>query len=267
MPLYDALSAGCTGVEADIWLRNDSSGNAELLVGHTTSSLKQDRTLETLYLDPLLKILENQNSVLGIDQGGSTQSPAGLFDTHPNTTLVLLLDFKSNGTDLWPVVYQKLNALREKDWLTYWNASTNTTTNRPITVVATGNAPYDMVSMNTTYRDIFFDAPLEDLSTGKYNSTNSYYASASISKSLGKLWLNRFSSKQVDVMKDQINAAADLGLVSRYWDTPSWPVSWRDTVWSTLVKNGVGMLNVDDLIEASRWNWDWCVVAGLVLCG
>lgn len=30
---------------------------------------------------------------------------------------------------------------------------------------------------------------------------------------------------------------------------------------------GVGMLNVDDLVSATRWNWDWCVVAGLVLCG
>jgi hypothetical protein len=95
-------------VEADIWLRNDSNSNTELLVGHTIGSLKEDRTLETLYLDPLLKILENQNGILINDQNRTSRVPVGVFDTSVNTTLVLLLDFKSNGTTLWPVVYQKL---------------------------------------------------------------------------------------------------------------------------------------------------------------
>jgi hypothetical protein len=41
----------------------------------------------------------------------------------------------------------------------------------------------------------------------------------------------------------------------------------RDQIWFTLTENGVGMLNVDDLHSAARWNWNWCVVAGLSLCG
>lgn len=32
------------------------------------------------------------------------------------------------------------------------------------------------------------------------------------------------------------------------------------------VENGIGVLNVDDVVSAGRWNWNWCVVAGLVLC-
>lgn len=33
------------------------------------------------------------------------------------------------------------------------------------------------------------------------------------------------------------------------------------------MENGIGVLNVDDVVSAGRWNWNWCVVAGLVLCG
>jgi hypothetical protein len=33
------------------------------------------------------------------------------------------------------------------------------------------------------------------------------------------------------------------------------------------MRAGVGMLNVDDLVSATRWNWGWCVVAGIALCG
>lgn len=81
------------------------------------------------------------------------------------------------------------------------------------------------------------------------------------------MWFGRFSSKQLDTIRTQVGAAAEKGLKSRYWDTVAWPISWRDYTWRILVGRGVGMLNVDDLVEASRWNWNWCVVAGLVLCG
>ncbi len=47
-PLFDALDQGFTSVEADIFLVGD-----QLLVGHSRASLKPERTLEKLYLDPL----------------------------------------------------------------------------------------------------------------------------------------------------------------------------------------------------------------------
>ena len=55
-PLFSALEAGCTGVEADVWLFDE-----ELFVGHSTQSLSSQRTLRTLYIDPLLSILHAQN--------------------------------------------------------------------------------------------------------------------------------------------------------------------------------------------------------------
>jgi hypothetical protein len=54
VPLFDALSAGCTSVEADIWL---TGNDTELYVGHNRRSLSEKRTLRSLYLDPLIEIL------------------------------------------------------------------------------------------------------------------------------------------------------------------------------------------------------------------
>ena len=47
-PLLDALAHGFTSVEADVFLVD-----GKLLVAHTAAELKPDRTLESLYLDPL----------------------------------------------------------------------------------------------------------------------------------------------------------------------------------------------------------------------
>src|ERR1041384_779449 len=58
-PLFDALDRGFCGVEADIHLVN-----GELLVGHDADSLKPERTLAKLYLDPLQKrVRENHGKV------------------------------------------------------------------------------------------------------------------------------------------------------------------------------------------------------------
>ena len=257
VPLYDALLVGCTGVEADIWLPDDPS-SIELRVGHAKSSLTTDRTLSSLYVKPLTTILQNL---------GNKSQERGIFETAPNQTLTLLLDFKSNGTELWPLVDTALGPLRQGGWLRHWDASLNATVDGPLSIVATGNAPFELISSNQTYRDIFYDAPLSDLASNRYDVTNSYYASGSMSKTIGWPLLGHFGQKSIMKMKDQITKAKDKGLIPRYWSTPAWPVSARDHVWNVLVKNGVGMLNVDDLEAAARWNWDWCVVAGLSLCG
>lgn len=55
VPLFDALHAGCTSVEADIWL---VGSNKELQVGHNKASLSPSRTLESLYLRPLVRLLD-----------------------------------------------------------------------------------------------------------------------------------------------------------------------------------------------------------------
>jgi hypothetical protein len=76
-----------------------------------------------------------------------------------------------------------------------------------------------------------------------------------LSKTIGKSNLGAFTKAQIELLGTQVQAAKDRGLLARYWDTPAWPVSNRDSVWSVLEHGGVGMLNVDDLTSAGRRNW------------
>ncbi|RDW75533.1 hypothetical protein BP6252_06675 [Coleophoma cylindrospora] len=259
-PLFDALKAGCTSVEADIWLED-----SELYVSHHKSQIKPNRTLNTLYINPLLEILMNQNLPATFPATPEAR-PQGVFDKSPNTTLVLLVDFKTDGKETFPYLMKQLEPLRQAGWLSYYDSTSLCLVARPITVVGTGNTPFSFIATNQT-TDIFFDAPLASLeSTDLYNTTNSYYASVSMKKAVGHIWSWGLSSEQIKTIKTQIQIAKNAGLIARYWDTPSWPVGLKLSIWRILEEEDVGVLNVDDLITATRWNWKFCTILGLQLC-
>lgn len=262
VPLFEALSLGITGVEADCHLIG-----GELYVGHTNSSLRPDRTFRSLYLDPLKTILENQNAGNDVT---SSESINGVWDVDPAQGIVLMTDLKTEGFSTLNAVQEQLESLRQRGWLTYWNGTD--VVPGPITHVATGNTPFDGILnssfSNDTFRSSFFDAPLDRLSN-QYNISNSYYASTSLKSIFGgsQTILNGgFQKSQMTTVKNQLDLAADLGLVSRYWDIPSWPVTRRMKIWRQLEGMGVGMLNADAIEEAARWNWRWCNILGLQLC-
>jgi hypothetical protein len=286
-------------VEADVWLFDQ-----ELYVGHDTYALTPNRTLNSLYINPLLDLLDKQNPVTRFHPA-RPEPPHGVFDEVPSQTLVLLIDFKTPGPELWPYVSAQLSPLREKGYLTHFNGTD--VIQGPITVVGTGNTPFDLVVANTTYRDIFFDAPLDQLAdTGppfawhppqfdgqsdqetyfdsqdsldpvlppsihrapraprlprrpstpnNYSRFNSYYASVSFRKSIGYVWRYRLSTKQLDLIRAQIRGAHARGLRARYWAVPSWPRGLRNHVWHILVREGVDVLNVDDLNGATMRDW------------
>ncbi|KAL6702852.1 Altered inheritance of mitochondria protein 6 [Coniothyrium glycines] len=279
VPLYDALHRGCTGVEADVWLVED-----DLLVGHSTRALTPDKTFRSMYVDPLRKMLDHKNEQMDVKR--SLVGKSGIFDVAPTQTLVLLVDFKNNGRDIFPVVSRHLDVLRGRGYLTYFDGVS--TVQGPITVVATGNAPFDLITANSTYRDIFFDAPLERLyeepskpsgfidadehDTAKviarggqgtvgttpsshFDSTNSYYASVNFGRSIGWLWFGRISPKQMKIIRGQIQGAHRRGLKARYWSAPKWPVSLRNKVWNMFIEEGVDYLNGDDLSGMTSLDW------------
>jgi hypothetical protein len=256
VPLYSALAAGCTSVEADVWLAEDG----ELLVSHSWKTTTQARTLKSLYLNPLVRIFNKRN----VSQASVQEREVGVFDVDSNASVVLLIDFKSDGHATWPALLAQLQPLRDRNWLTYYDGKR--IHRGPLTVVGTGNTPLELVQLRPTNRFVFFDAPLLSVSNTTYNATNSYYASANLKDAIGKLWLNRLSTEQEQTLKKQIKTVEEKGLKSRYWDTPGWPISVRDMLWFRFTELGVRVLNVDDLVSATKWNWHWCVVAGLTLC-
>ncbi|KAH7371914.1 PLC-like phosphodiesterase [Cadophora sp. MPI-SDFR-AT-0126] len=313
VPLYAAVHAGCTGVEADIWLVDD-----ELYVGHTRHALTANRTLQNMYINPLLDLIGKQNPLIENNPNGSyllslpeENRLNGVFDVVPTQTLVLLIDFKSSDPALWRELNSQLMPFRERGYLTHFNGTA--IIERPITIVGTGDAAFDLLTANDTYRDVFFDAPLEEMadlsspwpnpnraqdstrghgqqesdapdsnmldsqrtttntepaghdqsksvtSTSSnasiYSPFNSYYASTSFTKSIGHVWGSRLTQEQLQLIRGQIRGAHQQGLRVRYWGLPQWPIGLRNHIWHILIREGVDMLNVDDLRHATERDW------------
>ncbi|KAH8696663.1 hypothetical protein BGW36DRAFT_398149 [Talaromyces proteolyticus] len=282
VPLFSALNAGCISVEADVWLID-----YELYIAHSRSAVAPNRTLYSLYVDPLVELLDKQNPIPRFHPA-KDQSLHGVFDTNPSQTLVLLIDFKTDGLETLPHVVSQLSPLRDGGYLSYWNGVDFV--EGPVTVVATGNAPFDLLTANSSYRDVFFDAPLDMMEDGEpiplrkraagqeqsqgntripsvvdidtFNPSNSYYASVSFRKSIGYPWHLHITADQLRHIRAQINGAHRRGLKVRYWGTPSWPGNLRYYIWSILEREGADILNVDDLKSATGEDWrqrasDW----------
>ena len=156
VPLRSALRAGCISVEVDVW----PWGN-EILVGHSPFTVLQG-TLQSLYLDPLLKMLDTHNKPPSHNWPKvMSQGMVGLFSNDQKQSLTLLIDCKTDGDRTWPLLVEQLNPLREKGYLTHFNGSD--VVYGPITVVVSGDAPLHLLLENATYRDVFYDAPLGNL--------------------------------------------------------------------------------------------------------
>jgi hypothetical protein len=149
------------------------------------------------------------------------------------------------------------------DYLTYWNGSDKIV--RPLTIVATGKAPFDSVSgLSESHRDIFWDAPLADLpsasddfTTGpptfKYNRSNSHYASTRYQNCNAVGWRPEGSIESLpkaqneDLAATQAEQAVARGLLTRYWETPKGPPNLRDAVWRWTIGLKTGVTNMDDM--------------------
>jgi hypothetical protein len=258
VPVFSALHVGCTGVEADVWLLDH---DLELYVGHERAELTHHRTFQSLYVNPLVEILERNNPQTPF----YNDTRRGVFDADPEQTLVLLVDLKTDGETTLQQVQAQIAPLRAGNWLTY--VEDGVVHKRQITVVGTGRTPFDVLIQNSTYRDIFFDAPLNALYDDSnksdandddgafiYDTTNSFYASVDFKRAIGSVWMG-LNKKQLQLIRGQIKGAHRRGLKVRYWNTPAWPVSLRNKIWHTLVAEGVDALNADDLKAAAKTRW------------
>ena len=136
-PLFDALDRGFCGVEADIHLVN-----VQLLVGHDAESLKPERTLAALYLDPLQKrVRENHGKVY----------PKG-------PDVLLLIDIKTEAEPTYAALRPVLS--RYADMLTSFTS--NNVQTKAVTVILSGNRPIETVAKEPN-RLVAIDGRVPDL--------------------------------------------------------------------------------------------------------
>ncbi|USP73010.1 hypothetical protein yc1106_00284 [Curvularia clavata] len=249
VPFYSGLSVGAISTEADVWLINGT-----LYVGHEPAALSDQRTLESLYINPILDTLHRQNPSTRFVQPGEQN---GVFDTSSDQTLYFFIDFKTAADVTWPAVLKALEPLRSGDWLTTYDGKE--LRKNPVTVIGTGNTQLsDVVSASP--RDIFFDAPLADLKDAKYKdltANESPIASTNFAASFGDVRKREMNETQLATLRSQLDVAHAKGIKARYWNQPNYPIGTRNAVWRTLWDEGVDLLNVDDLEGAAAfWEGD-----------
>ena len=219
-------------------------------VGHEPSALIKSRTLESLYINPILDTLRRMNPESPFLPDGSSN---GVFDTASFQTLYFFIDFKTAADELWPAVLQALEPLRNGSWLSTFDGKSFI--ERPVTVIGTGNTELSDVREYLP-RDVFLDAPLAQLGEPKYKdltSSEAIIASTNFAATFGDIRKPELNDTQLAKLREQIGVAHRKGIKARYWNQPNWPIRTRNAIWRTLWEEGIDLLNVDDLEAAAEF--------------
>ncbi|KAI2471180.1 hypothetical protein F4781DRAFT_144518 [Annulohypoxylon bovei var. microspora] len=231
IPIYSAMSAGCIGIEADVFL-----SGGDVIIGHTIPT--PGRTLKVQYTQPLRDILDHNN-------GGSPGS-SGLYQAEPGRSVTLLVDFKTSDSGTLDAVVKALQPLRDGGYLSHLDGGNFV--EKQITVVASGSAPFDRINSGDGVpdRDVFYDAKVDQWDS-KFTSANSYYASADFEGAIGSPGsASAFSQDQKNKVQSQVQNAHSAGLKVRYYNLPG------DYLWEPLAQLGVDRLNADDMYDTAR---------------
>jgi hypothetical protein len=215
-PLFDAMACGFCSFEGDINLVN-----GELLIAHSRSAVKPGLTLQSLYLDPMRKRIQ--------DNGGR------LYRNGP--PVWLLIDFKSRPEETYPVLRAILEQYR--DILTTWEG--DQMRQGAVTAILTGNHPSERVVGAEKTRYASIDGVLETLES---NPSASLVPWMSSQWSLSFKWRGRGPMPEQDrqKMREIVDKSHRQGRLVRFWGGPDGVASWTEQQAA-----GVDLLNTDDL--------------------
>ncbi|KAL4803565.1 hypothetical protein BDV18DRAFT_145049 [Aspergillus unguis] len=146
-----ALASGCTGMKADLWLRDH-----DLLIGESSLDLDHDRTLQSTYLQSLQALLDSRNHASDETREGHETKvdetlPIGLINKDPEQTFTLYLEVQTPMRRAWPVLAEQLKTLNEGGYLSYRDAD-GAVALRPVTVVVAGRGCRRLSLMNDLTR-------------------------------------------------------------------------------------------------------------------
>jgi hypothetical protein len=220
-PLFEALENGFCSVEADVFLVD-----GKLLVGHTRSSVKPERTLESLYLDPLRERAKANNGRI---------YPSG-------PTVFLLVDVKSKGKETCAALLKVLEGYDDLLSVTRDGRFEP----RAVTVVVSGNCDRETI-LAPAVRRAGIDGRPSDL-----DSEAPVHEIPWISESWRPLFRWRgdgtMPEEEKTKLKEFTAKAHRHGRLVRFWATPENPALWKE-----LRADGVDLLNTDKLSELRQF--------------
>jgi len=220
-PLLDALDHGFCSVEADIYLVDGA-----LLVAHNRRDVKPERTLEALYLDPLLaRVREN---------GGRVYRDGPPF--------TLLIDIKADGVRAYEVLAAQLAKYAEM--LTV--VRDGELQPGAVTIVISGDRATDRIAADKV-RYAGIDGRMSDL-----DSTVPVNLMPLVSDS----WMSHFRwrgkgdmpAEEKSKLRGFVDKAHAAGRRVRFWAIPA-----NRVVWGELSDAGVDLINTDDLAGLEQY--------------
>ncbi|EME54565.1 phosphatidylinositol-specific phospholipase C/glycerophosphodiester phosphodiesterase family protein [Amycolatopsis decaplanina] len=225
-PLHDALDQGFTSVEADIYLVD-----GQLLVAHDLDDTRPERTLESLYLEPLReRVLANHG--------------VGVY--RQRAEFQLLIDVKGDANSTYAALEKRLYDPRYSFLFSLY--AFGHVQKRAVTAVISGGRPKD-VMLGQKFRLAFYDGRIKDENDLGIGSDPKVTPLVSDSWSELFTWTGDgpFPAEERAKLHDLVKSAHKAGQRVRFWATPDTAGPGRDALWKELVAAGVDHLNTDDL--------------------
>jgi Glycerophosphoryl diester phosphodiesterase family len=212
-PLFEALESGFTSVEADVYLVD-----GKLLIAHDRKDLKPERTLKSLYLEPLAEIAKSKGYIFeGIE-------------------FTLMVDIKADGAAATRALIYELEPYR---------GFISTMIPRAIKVVVSGARSLEVIKresfrlLSADGRPVDLDLPADrDIAWVSDNWSNQF-------KWAG---VGPFPATERQKLGELARKAHERGYRLRFWATPENPI-----VWDELLKAGVDLIGTDKLGQLSQF--------------
>lgn len=261
-PLSSALKYGLNSVEVDVFPRDGT-----LLVAHTKFELDKSRTIDNMYLAPILNMLRHStmaaSDTLVMAEEDSGPFPKAvqahrqglrLFDfgtqrdrssplDHEDDALTLLVDFKADAEKSVSLLHKALEPLRP--YLSKIDKNGKLRKGK-LTVIVSGNRPRteSLASRDGSGdRFIFIDGRSHDI----HSKTDSLLVPM-VSVPWRKLQLARLVGRGDRYMRNMAQKAHEQGKRLRIWGAPN-----EVSVWTQMVRNNVDLLSIDDHRKFARF--------------
>ncbi|HKC34969.1 MAG TPA: glycerophosphodiester phosphodiesterase family protein [Chitinophagaceae bacterium] len=209
-PLINALRNKVFSIEADVYLSAD-----RLLVAHDKNELVKAKTLDSLYLQPIIELFRLHKGIISED---NSYAP------------VLMIDIKENGEAAIAELLKLLSAHR--------SVFDRTVNAKAVQAVISGDR--GSISKWASYPSyLFFD--------GRPNET---YDSATLQRVafISDSYFNYAGKQDSSHIEQLVKKVHDRGKLLRLWATPDNPASWK---WQQQL--GIDIINTDKIAECRNY--------------
>lgn len=206
IPFELAYNLGFDSIEADLYLKDN-----EIFVAHDWAKIKTEKTFKSMYLNPLLSKIKENNGY-----------------PYPNKNkLTLILDLKKDGREVIEALFQQIEPFKSEL--------------KNVKIVLSGDMPSPDKFKN--FDKIFFFDGRKELVYSKKQSKRIAFVSTSF-LDFGKYWAGKTPMSDESYQKIElfVSSMHGKGKLVRLWATPNTVLGFE-----TLQKLKVDIIGTDDL--------------------